>query len=207
VKQAARRGLAVGLCIFIAAAAGLLVFSSVKQDPSAPVTPGFTNGNPIDVIFVTSVPLFPGTAETSVSAAESATDGKTLQPDAGALPGPDKTPNVWVFKTDVGYRYGNDLVIQTTPYTIKTDPADYLQNHIDAFGGRLTTISGYPALVRPAHSFESSERQLNENTLVVVPEAAVDTTVIEMIIGDTEVTIFGLELTESEALKVAESLR
>lgn len=190
-----------------AAAAFLITREDVGSAPIEPVMPGFVNGAPIDVIFDTSVPLFPGSYGASIADAEEATNGDALQPSEAALPGPDTTPKVWVFKTDVGYRYGDNLVIQTTPFTIKTTPEAYLQNHADAFGGTLTTIGGHPALVRPAHSFEASERQLNEDTLVVVPKAAVDTTVVEMIVDGTEVTLFGLELTEDEVVKVAESLR
>ena len=130
-----------------------------------------------------------------------------MQPAAAALPGPDTTADVWRFKTDVGYRYGDDLVIETTPYQITTSAEAYLKNHAEFFGGTLMTINGSPALVRPAHSFEASERQVDESTLVVVPESAVDTTIIEMIVEEVAVTLFGLELTEAEVIKVAESLR
>jgi hypothetical protein len=195
-----------GVALAFIAAAGVFILLARREVTPIPALPGFVNGNPIDVIFDTSVPLFPGGYESSVSAAEVATNGETLQPSASALPGADKTANVWLFKTDVGYRYGDNLVVQTTPFTIKKDAVAYLQNHAKAFGGTLTTINGFPALVRPAHSFEASERQLNEDTLVVVPEAAVDTTVIEMIMRETEVTLFGLELTEAEVVRVGESL-
>lgn len=122
------------------------------------------------------------------------------------MPGPDKTADVWVFKTDVGYRYGDNLVIETTPYGLDLSPEAYLKSHVDAFGGELTTIAGFPALVRPAHSFEAFEKQLNDS-LVVVGEEYVDTTIVEMIVGEVAVTLFGRELTGDEVVKVAESLR
>ena len=185
----------------------VLTRGEATSAPFVPVSRGTTNGDSIDVIFDTSVPLYPSEHGSSVPAAEEATKGRTMQPSAAALPGPDKTADVWLFKTDVGYRYGDNLAIETTPYKITTSAEAYLKNHAEFLGGTLMTINGSPALVRPAHSFEASERQVDESTLVVVPESAVDTTIIEMIVEEVAVTLFGLELTEAEVIKVAESLR
>ena len=60
--------------------------------------------------------------------------------------------------------------------------------------------------MRPAHSFEAFEKQLNDS-LVVVGEEYADTTIVEMIVGEVAVTLFGRELTGDEVVKVAESLR
>lgn len=137
------------LALIPIAAVSLFVLPRGQETLIAPAVPGFVNGEPIDVIFDTSVRLFPGGYESSITAAEDATKGRTLQPADSELPGLDKTANVWLFKTDVGYRYGDDLVIQTTPSTIKTTPKAYLQNHAEHFGGTLTTIG---RLSRPGAS-------------------------------------------------------
>ena len=204
VRESRRWAMAIAMMFVVSAIVAFIIVRRGDGPPLAP--PGFVDGHPIDVIFDTTVPLFPGGYESSITKAENATDGETVQPVASALPGPDKTADVWVFQKDVGYRYGDDLVIQTTPYTITTDPVSHLRSHVDAFGGSFVSIGGHPARIRPAHSIEPFERQVDEKTLVGVEAAAIDTTIIEMIIGETEVTIFGLELPEAEALKVAESL-
>ena len=201
-----RRVLPVMVLAVMVAIGFVFVLTRHEATPASAI-PGTTNGDPIDVIFDTSVPLYPGGYESSVSAAEDATKGGTMQPSAAALPGPDKTADVWLFKTDVGYRYGDNLVIETTPYKITTSAEAYLKNHAEFFGGTLMTINGSLALVRPAHSFEAFEKQIDEDSLVVVPESMVDTTIIEMIVDDVGVTLFGLELTEVEVVQVAESLR
>ena len=72
------------MVLAVAVAIGSVFILTGRETTLAPAVPGTTNGDPVDVIFDTSVPLYPGGYESSVSAAEDATRGKTLQPTAGA---------------------------------------------------------------------------------------------------------------------------
>jgi hypothetical protein len=169
------------------------------------VTPDVRSGAFVDVIFDTSRPIMPDEYRSSIVEAEIATKGKTLQPDPAALPGPDKSPEVWADERMVMYRYGDDLVMEITPYGITTPPEEYMRGNADAFGGTFTTIAGNPAVVREAHSFEAFEKQRGDSTFVV-GEEYVDTTLVGIFIHDRLVTLFGHELTGPQVVKIAASL-
>lgn len=194
------------IALFVVGAA--VAFLVTRDDPPSPASPGVANGLPIDAIFDTSTALFTlsGNYRATVAAAEEATKGDTRQPVTSSLPGPDKSADVWLYRQSVGYRYGDNLVIETMPFTLNTTAESYLKSNADVFGGTVTTINGFPALVRGAYTFEASEREEGDST-IVVPKEAVDTTVIDMIVGDTEIILYGRELTADEVVKVAESLR
>jgi len=117
-----------------------------------------------------------------VSAAEAASQAKypLYLPNDAALP----APQVWIDRFhDAEVRYDASLIISYGVWTNGRDPAtEYQKMYNDTPTGYLTTISGNPAWVVPAGSPHTVDPRIS---------------VVELSIGTTDVTLYGLEPVET----------